>query len=112
MKFTVKQLFSLTDGRLSTNMGDVSDMLSVVVGRSLITHELPVVLNYIEEIKPDWFIKGKEQLEEIKQEVGNDFQTLMIYIDKMYSANYHEVLEMTKEQKEGFEKYNLDNRLI
>lgn len=111
-KFTVKQLFSLTDGRLSTSMDDVSAMLTRATGRQLLTHELPIALNYIKEINPDWYVTSKEQLEEIKKEVGDDFTVLMEYYDAHMSDQYSVITEFTEGQKAEFTKYMLDNRLI
>lgn len=112
MKFTVKQLFSVTDGRLSTEIGDVYEILNAATGEQLMTHHLPVAMKYLEEVKPDWYVKACEQLTDIKQKVGDDFQNLMTYIDKVYFANYHDVTEMTTEQKKGFGEYMVENSLL
>ena len=112
MKFTVKQLFSIIDGRLSTEMIDVYEILNAATGEQLMTHQLPVAMKYLGEVGPDWYVKAHEQLAEIKQKVGDDFQVLMRYIDEMLPHNYHEVIELTKDQREGFGKYMVDNSLL
>lgn len=53
-KFTNLQLFSITDGRLSTDIGDVYDILNHICDDNLMTHHLPVALKYIKEKKPKW----------------------------------------------------------
>lgn len=53
-QFTLLQLFSLVDGRLSTNMDDVYSMLNHVCNDDLMTHHLPVAMNYLKEKKPVW----------------------------------------------------------
>ncbi len=54
-KFTLTQLFSLVDGRLSTSIGDVYEMLNHICDDELMTHHLPVAKNYIELKNPTWF---------------------------------------------------------
>lgn len=53
MKFTTKQLFSLVDGRLSTKMEDVYDMLDTASGSNLMTHHLPPGMGHFIE-KHKW----------------------------------------------------------
>jgi len=36
-----------------------------------------------------WYVRACEQLADIKQKVGDNFQTLVAYIDKVYFANYN-----------------------
>lgn len=112
-KFTVKQLFSVTDGRLSTEIGDVYDILNTFTGESLMTHQLPPAMDYLKLVGPDWYARACEQLAEIKEKAGtNDFITLMDYIDKFYSHSYHEVVEMTTSQKINFPEYMIKNSLL
>lgn len=54
-KFTLLQLFSLVDGRLATKIEDVYDMLNHVCDTQLMTHHLPVAMNYLKEKNPSWF---------------------------------------------------------
>ena len=91
MKVTTKQIFSLTDGRVSTNMDDVSSMLSEAIGHNLFTHELPSAYEYVKKQNPVWFYDASRQLEYIKSKVGNGFETLMDYIDKNYSDHIFEI---------------------
>ena len=61
-KFTLLQLFSLVDGRLSTSMEDVYDMLNHIIDDNLMTHHLPVAMNYLEEKNPKWFQQCKKRI--------------------------------------------------
>lgn len=54
-QFTLLQLFSLVDGRLSTSMDDVYTMLNHICDDNLMTHHLPVAMDYIKEKNPAWF---------------------------------------------------------
>ena len=86
MEVTIKQAFSILDGRLSTSMDDIYTMLNFVTGENLFTHELPSAMDSLSTVNPQWFAGAKSILEEIKKECGSDdFQTLMDYIDANYS---------------------------
>ena len=87
MRFTLKQLFSVVDGRLSTHMTDVYEILNFVTGKDLYTHQLPNALGKLKDFEPDWFKETEILINKIKSEVGNDFQTIMKYIDENYN-NY------------------------
>lgn len=54
-QFNLLQLFSLVDGRLSTTIDDVYDMLNHICDNNLMTHHLPVALKYVKEKNPKWF---------------------------------------------------------
>jgi hypothetical protein len=53
-QFTLKQLFSIVDGRLATTMDDVYEILNHVCNDSLYTHHLPVAMNYLKMKAPRW----------------------------------------------------------
>lgn len=92
MKVTLKQAFNLLDGRLSTNIGDVYEMLNYIFETSFYTHELPNAMRKLEEINPVWFSEGKEIIETIKsRHCTNDFSELMKIIDSEYSEYYIEL---------------------
>jgi hypothetical protein len=63
--FTLLQLFSLTDGRLSTTMDDIYDMLNHICDTELFTHHLPVALDYLEIKNPVWFQDAKTKNSEM-----------------------------------------------
>lgn len=54
-QFSLLQLFSLVDGRLSTDIGDVYQMLDHICDTQLMTHHLPVAMKYLKEKNPKWF---------------------------------------------------------
>lgn len=88
MEATLKQFFSIGDGRLSTEIGDVYLMLNYIFDDNFFTHQLPEAMRKLIEVNPDWFQKGKDVIEEIKAKNGtNDFAALMKIIDLEYS-NY------------------------
>ena len=68
MKFNLKQISNLVDGRLITNMGDIYEMLGVYSGEDLMTHHLPTVMRYLRENKPQWFIDAETILDKITEQ--------------------------------------------
>ena len=79
-QFTLLQLFSIIDGRLSTNIEDVYDMLNHITSESLMTHHLPVAMDYIKKTNPEWFNLVQNDLTEIKSNIGNGFLPLIDFI--------------------------------
>ena len=87
--FPLKQLFSIVDGRLSTNISDIQVMLSVYCGRSVFTHELPELIDEVELSKPDWYMQAKGLVDYIKwRNYTDDFVKLMDILDKDFSNVY------------------------
>lgn len=110
MKFTFKQLFSIVDGRLSTKMDDVYEMLNHITQESLMTHDLPTALRYLREVNPIWYDNLTKQLDIYKAAIGNDFNVLMEFIE----ANDFEVEIpcLTDQEMTGYNKYMVDNCLL
>lgn len=88
MEVTFKQAFSLLDGRLSTDIGDVYDMLNYIFTEHFMTHELPGAYDIIKQTNPEWYSEGVKRLNAIKALVGNEFEDLMKYIDDNMSDEY------------------------
>ena len=112
MKYTLKQVFSIVDGRLSTDIEDVYSMLNEATGESLMTHHLPIAMKYIEKVEPDWYVNTRDKLNQIKETVGNDFEDLMNYFDTLGKAHYVEITQMTDDQLKEFGEYMIDNSLL
>ena len=112
MEFTLKQLFNLVDGRLSTEMGDIYTMLNHITGENLYTHHLPVAMKYVEKIKPAWYRMVKIKLDNIKWIVGDDFDELMDYIDEKYPNDVYDIPRLSDYQKEEFDAYMIENSLL
>ena len=91
MKVTLKQAFSILDGRLSTKMDDIYEMLSFVFSENLFTHQLPSAMRAIQATPPQWFIDGVAIIDKIKETEGNDFHHLMEVIDRDYADTYIEL---------------------
>jgi mevalonate pyrophosphate decarboxylase len=86
MKVTLKKAFSILDGRLSTEMDDVYEMLNYIFDDDLMTHQLPSAMRKLKEINPEWFKDAVSTIDEIKHIEGtNDFEHLMKIIDREYS---------------------------
>ena len=92
--FPLKHLFSIVDGRLSTNISDIQGILGVYCGRSVFTHELPELIDDVESAKPDWYMQAKGLVDYIKwRNYTDDFVTLMDILDKDFSNVYITVEE-------------------
>ena len=110
-KYTLLQLFSLVDGRLSTSMDDVYDMLGYICKfEGIMTHHLPTALKYIEEVeKPEWWDFVQNKLDEIKDTLKtNDFETLIAYIRN--NNDRYEVFQITDEK--AFGDFMVENSLL
>jgi len=112
MKVSLKKAFSLLDGRLSTKIEDVYEMLNFIFSDNLYTHQLPTAMDKLKEINPKWFSDAVSVIDEIKAiENTNDFAHLMKTIDFGYS-NFEIELE-TIDEKIGFlaglEKFKTKN---
>ncbi len=55
MKVTLKKAFSILDGRLATEIGDVYEMLNYIFDEDFMTHQLPTAMNRLKELNPNWF---------------------------------------------------------
>ena len=85
MKVTLKQAFSLLDGRLSTEMGDVYLMLNYIFDENLMTHQLPTAIRKLKEVNPEWFQKGVGLINDLKESYKtDDFGELIHLIEKIY----------------------------
>ncbi len=85
MKVTLKKAFSILDGRLSTNIGDVYEMLNYIFDENFMTHQLPTAMNRLKQINPDWFSGMVSVLNDVKRTNDtNDFDELMKIIDESF----------------------------
>lgn len=86
MKVSLKKAFSLIDGRLSTKIEDVYEMLNFIFSENFFTHQLPTAMKKLKEINPRWFDEAVMKLDYIKQTNDtNDFAELMKIIDSFHS---------------------------
>ena len=112
MEFTIKQLFSVIDGRLSTEMEDVYNILNQATGDKLMTHQIPTAMKFLAEINPKWFEKASIVIDEIKKIVGDDFNELMVYIDEKLPNYKLNVTTMDSSYRTKYEKYMVGNSLL
>ncbi len=117
-QFTLLQLFFILDGRLSTSMDDVYDILNHICDTYLMTHHLPVAMSYLKEKKPTWFIELKGQLEDvisllcpIKEKNYDQFIWLIDYLKNNNSI--HNIPQLKDEfDTSDFGMYMVDNSLL
>ncbi|TDG34816.1 hypothetical protein EZJ43_16715 [Pedobacter changchengzhani] len=85
MKVSLKQFFSIGDGRLSTEIGDVYEMLNFIFDANFMTHQLPSAMRKLKEVNPDWFSNAVSIINDVKRTNNtNDFAELMNLIDKNF----------------------------
>lgn len=83
MKVSLKKAFSILDGRLSTEIGDVYKMLNYIFDANLFTHQLPTAMRTLRKKNPEWFQNGVNIINDIKRTNNtDDFVKLMELIDK------------------------------
>lgn len=112
-KFTTLQLFSLVDGRLSTSMDDVYDMLNHITGEELMTHHLPVAMKYLKEKNPKWFQQATDRLFALKARLNsNTFETLIGAIKDKHNETYD--IPQLKDEMDAsdFGGYMIENSLL
>ena len=86
MKVSLKKAFSLLDGRLSTEMDDIYQMLNFIYDDSIFTHQIPSAMKKLKELSPEWYSSGLRLLYFIKTDhKTDDFGELMKIIDEKYS---------------------------
>jgi len=83
--FTLVQLFSIVDGRLSTSMDDVYNILNHIIGDNLMTHHLPVASRFVSEVlRPQWFVDARKDIDDAVAEIGtSEFKPLISYLKKI-----------------------------
>jgi len=82
MKVSLKKAFSLLDGRLSTEIGDVYEMLNYIFDENFMTHQLPTAMRKLKEENPKWFSDAVSIIDDIKRtNQTDDFVELMSLID-------------------------------
>ena len=83
MKVSLKKAFSILDGRLSTEIGDVYEMLNYIFDANFFTHQLPTAMRTLQDKNPEWFQNGVNIINDIKRTNNtDDFAQLMELIDK------------------------------
>jgi hypothetical protein len=87
-KFTLLQLFNVVDGRLSTNIDDVYDILNHVFNTSVWTHQIPAYLEKLRASRPLWFVVIESELDTLKRIHGDDFKTLMKVIKEEMNIEF------------------------
>jgi hypothetical protein len=109
-KFKLLQLFSILDGRLSTKMEDVYDMLNHITGESLMTHHLPTAMKFLKEKNPVWFQEGKKTLAKMGITKETEFQYVMSKLKT--DKTVIEVPKMSDEELKDFGQFMIDNSLL
>lgn len=90
MEVSLKKVFSIVDGRLSTKIEDVYEMLEFIFSTKINTHEIPKYLELLESQMPLWYAEARLILMTVYSTVKdcdkeNDFEYLMWFIDEYES---------------------------
>lgn len=119
-QFSLLQLFNIVDGRLSTSMDDVYNILNHVCDTSLMTHHLPVAVDYLMETLPIWVLEIKGKLDDIirlycpiKEKNKEQFLWLMEYFKVEGNNTTHNIPQLKDEfNTDGFTEYMIKNSLL
>ncbi|HEY4755759.1 MAG TPA: hypothetical protein VIH28_06880 [Ignavibacteriaceae bacterium] len=112
-QFNLLQLFSIVDGRLSTKIDDVYLMLNHICDDNLMTHHLPVAMNYLKEKKPKWFLEVEQRLTAIKATCqSNTFEVLIDYIKNNVNDTYDIPQLKDDFDTSDFQSFMVDNSLL
>ena len=85
MKVSLKVAFSILDGRLSTKIEDVYEMLNYIFDQRFMTHQLPSAMQELKKSNPEWFKKAVKLIDDIKRvNRTNDFEELMCFMDEEF----------------------------
>ena len=107
---TIRQLFSLIDGRLATNMDDVYDLLGFITGQELATHHLPTASTWLRNKCPKWYLNATGLISQAKAELNtDDFKKLMAHpvMDTVI-----EIEPLDEADMDGFDKFMVENSLL
>jgi len=113
MKITYLQLLNIIDGRLFTNISDVTDFYDFVFNESFMIYHLPTVHKYLIDHKPLWF----KQLEDHHIEKfnfllnNNDFMEIYKYFTENKQEDV-EIFNFIFEDKNDFYNYMITNSLL
>lgn len=109
--FSLLQLFSLTDGRMSTSMDDIYDMLNHICDTELFTHHLPVAFKYLESKNPQWFQDAKTKNSEMGIDENTPFEVVLAKF-----KTFNPIIEVPQLKDEfdtsDFYAYMTDNSLL
>lgn len=110
-QFSFLQLFSLVDGRLSTSMDDVYDMLNHICDDNLMTHHLPVAGKYLKETNPIWYQDVTHRLISMGITKERPFE---VCIELVKENNHMYDIPQLKDEFDtsNFIPYMLDNSLL
>lgn len=110
-QYSLLQLFSLVDGRLSTSMDDVHDMLGYICRfDGIMTHHLPTAHKYLKANKPEWWNQVEADLRYVQEKVGNDFNNMITYIKD--NNKTYDISQIPEEDEQSFGNYMVDNSLL
>ena len=89
-KFTLMQMFSIVDGRLSlSGMDSVYEVLGWLSNdEGITTLGLTWFMDKLKANKPAWWNDVQNDIDHCKKMVGNDFNKLMQYIETTYNHEY------------------------
>lgn len=112
-QFTPLQLFSIIDGRLSTDIGDVYDILNHVCDDDMMTHHLPVAKDYLLLKNPKWVQEYQQQLDRIKATlVSNTFETVIGYIKDKWTTPIDVPQLRDETNTSDYGNYMIENSLL
>lgn len=83
-RFTLLQLYSVVDGRLSTSFEEFHPVISHIVGKNIYVHEVPAALLKIKMANPYWYRTLKKEIDTINLMSDNDIHKAIKTIKEYY----------------------------
>lgn len=110
-EFSLLQLFSIVDGRLSTEIGDVFEILNHVCDESLFTYHLPAAMDYLKLKNPLWFQQAQSELMSLSIDKSIPFEKCLEKLKTCGSV--YEIPQLKDEMDTSdFQTYMIDNSLL
>lgn len=83
-RFTLLQLYSVVDGRLSTSFEEFQMVINHIVGRNISIDEVPAALLRIKMENPYWYRTLKKEIETINLMNDNNVHKVIQSIKEYY----------------------------
>jgi len=114
-KFTVWQLFSIVDGRMSTKVDDIYDILDTATGHSLMTHSLPPARAYFVKTRPQWYLEAERKIKVVKDTFAGNWENwehVSQCSDMPFFTHEVDVVQIPDIEQGAFKQFMIDDSLI
>jgi len=107
--FSLLQLFTILDGRLTTNMGDVYKILNLYGRRNIRPHEIIPMGDYLMSYRPSWYSLAYSIIRKVKLGCSNDFEEIVTCLKREYGKVRVKIKPIDKDQLSEHLIYMIDH---